>query len=83
MIVDNKNMSENSTILTYAAGVYSLFIGVFTFQNILALVGVVVAVATFFVNRHYRKREDLRKQETHDIEMRRRRLELQRMEAAK
>lgn len=50
---------EAWTTGSYIGSLVSIFAGL-TFENILALGGFIILVSTFLMNRHYRKKADLR-----------------------
>ena len=60
------NMSDRvSTAASYAVSAGSFGLGALTLSEWLMIVGTILALATFAVNTHYKRKEDRRKDEYH------------------
>ena len=56
---------------SYAANGFVFTFGAMTFNQIMMLIGTVLAIATFAVNLYFQKRRERREQELHEFRMQR------------
>lgn len=63
-------MSEHATAASYTAAGFTTTWGIFTVQEWGIVAGIVIGIATWATNRHYRKREDARQVELAELDKR-------------
>lgn len=63
-------MTDTPSTAAYTASAFTAFWGIFTVEAIVAILGLLLGIATFLVNIHYKRKEDRRAEERHQLHLR-------------
>ena len=62
---DRFKMSDKTTATNYTASGLTALWGMVTIDHIVAVIGVIICIATFVVNVYFKRKEDRRQEELH------------------
>jgi positive regulator of sigma E activity len=60
-------MTDRPSLWSYVVNGAAVLFGAVTFQEFLTICGLLLGLATFLVNAYYKRKDEIRKQEVHDI----------------